>query len=280
MLKMRPSRVLSKLRADEVVCCFKLNLGESSPVEIAGLAGYDCVWLCMEHVPTDWDVLDKQILAAKAHGIDSVVRVARGPYSNHILPLELDAAGIMVPHVMSEADCRDVVRMTRFHPIGRRPVDSGNQDGLYCQIPITDYMEQANRERFVCVQIEDPEPMEELEAICALDGVDIIFFGPGDFSQGAGIPGQWDHPKLIDARKRVAEVARAHGKFAGTTTTPEALEERLAEGYRFLCMGADVLAIGAYCNQMVDRFRTAARKAGLNWTETDGPNAGSVSGMI
>ena len=92
-------------------------------------------------------------------------------------------------------------------------------------------MPQANRERFVIVQIEDPEPLGDLDAITALDGIDMLFFGPADFSQGIGAPGKWDHPKLLDARKRVAEVATKHRKFAGTIGTINNIDELMELGF-------------------------------------------------
>lgn len=252
--EMRPSRVLRKLREGEVASCFKLNLADPRVAEIAAMAGFDCLWLCQEHVPTDWSTLENQIRAAKNFDVDTLVRVARGSYSDYIRPLEADAAGIMVPHVMSLADARSVVRMTKFHPIGRRPVDSGNSDGAYCDIEFKDYLRQANEQRFVCIQIEDPEPLDELDQIAALDGIDMLFFGPADFSHGIGAPGQWDHPLLVETRKRIAKVCAEHGKFAGTTTSPETIEEYIEMGYRYMCMGADVLGLSRYCKEIASVF--------------------------
>jgi 4-hydroxy-2-oxoheptanedioate aldolase len=243
---MRRSRVLGRLRAGKVVLCLKVNLADARVVEIAGLAGYDCVWTDLEHVANDWSVIERQVWAAKAHDIDVMVRVARGSYSDHVKPLELDASGIMVPHIMSLEDARRVVSMTRFHPVGRRPVDGGNADGSYCAVDIKDYFREANAERFVCVQIEDPEPLADLEAIASLDGIDMLFFGPADFSQGIGAPAVWDHPKLVETRRKIAEVCRAHGKFAGTVGSPANVASLVAMGYRFIGMGADVLAIMEY----------------------------------
>jgi 4-hydroxy-2-oxoheptanedioate aldolase len=248
---MRPSRVLAKLRNGQVVVTFKTNLDSSRVVEIAAMAGFDCVWTCMEHVPNDFSLIERQINAAKAWDVDVMVRVARGSYSDYIRPLELDAAGIMVPHIMSLEDARSVVRMTRFHPIGRRPVDGGNADGQYCAVDFREYLKQANEQRFVCVQIEDPEPLADLDAIAALDGIDIIFFGPGDFSHGIGAPGVWDHPALVEARQRVAKAALAHGKVAGTVGNPGNLKDLIALGYRFINLGADVIAMDDYCRKMV-----------------------------
>ncbi len=252
--QMRPSRTLAKLRAGEIVNCFKFNLADARAVEIAAMAGFDCLWMDREHVPNDLAVIERAILAAKAHDADVLVRVPRGSYSDYIHPLEMDAAGIMVPHVMSLADAQAVVRMTRFQPIGRRPVDGGNADGAYCNINFLEYLKQANEQRFVIVQIEDPEPMAELDAIAALPGIDMLFFGPADFSHGIGCPGQWDNPQLLDARRRVVEVALAHGKFAGTVASPSNLDELIALGYRFLAMGADVLGLSQYCKSIMDEF--------------------------
>lgn len=255
---MRPSRVLHKLRNGEVAICGKINLDSSRSVDIMAMSGYDCVWLCNEHISTDWSLLESQILAAKCHDVDSMVRISRGPYSDYIRPLELDATGLMVPHIMGLADARHVVKTTRFHPIGLRPVDGGNADGRYCQIPMLDYMQQANRERFIFVQIEDPDPLPELEEIASLDGLDMLFFGPADFSHGIGVPGQWDDPRIEETRKKVAEVAIRHGKFAGTVCgKPENAPRLIDMGYRFLNIGADVVGLCSYFKDLVASFRGA-----------------------
>ena len=254
-MNMRHSKVLDILRRGEIACCTKLNLADSRPVEIAGIAGFDCVWTDMEHVPNDLGQVEKQILAAKAYGMDCLVRVPRGSYSSLVWPLEMDAAGIMVPHIMSLADARQVVRQTRFHPIGRRPVDGGNADGGFCAVDFQDYLRQANDNRFVIVQIEDPEPLAELDEIAALPGIDILFFGPGDFSHSIGHPGVFDHPALLEARKLVAKAAVRHEKYAGTVGGPQNLAELAAMGYRFISMGADVVGLSQYFSGLMDAFR-------------------------
>ncbi len=152
--KMRPSRVLAKLRNGEVAKCAKLNLADPRAAEIVAMCGFDCIWLCMEHVPNTLHDIENQVRAAKMHDVDTVVRVKRGSYSDLVYPLEMDAAGIMVPHVMSAEDAKKVAWYTRFHPVGRRPVDGGNADGAYCTIPFKSYIKQANEQRFVIAQIE------------------------------------------------------------------------------------------------------------------------------
>lgn len=257
-MDLRPSRVLNKLRAGRVATCVKLNLADPRVAEIAARCGFDCIWADMEHTPNTLTDIENQIRAAKMYDVDTLVRVARGSYSDLIRPLEMDAAGIMIPHLMSAAEARDVARTTRFHPVGRRPLDGGNADGAFCMAPIDRYLQQANEQRFVIVQIEDPEPMAELDAIAAVPGIDMLFFGPGDFSQGIGAPGQFDHPKLIEARRLVAEAARRHGKFAGTVGSVDSLPAWVEMGYRFVSLGADVVALTGYFQNIISKLPAQA----------------------
>lgn len=267
-MHVRSSRVLDKLRAGGVVSCFKLNFGCARLAELAAMLGFDCIWTDLEHTANDWSVVEKQIWAAKTQNVDVIVRVPRGSYSDYIRPLELDAAGIMVPHIMSAEDARQVVRMTRFHPLGRRPIDGGNADGAYCIVSVQDYVRESNERKFVVVQVEDPEPMDEIEAIASLEGIDMLFFGPGDFSHGIGVPGDYSHPKVSEARRRVAEVCRANGKYAGTVGGPDNLDELIDMGYRFINMGADVRGLSVYCSSLVDVFaRAQAKLAGSSPAE-------------
>ena len=253
-MQMRPSRVLAKLRSGKVASCTKLNLPDPQVAEIAASLGIDCVWVDMEHVPVDFRDISDQVRAAKLHDVDALVRVPRGSYSDLIRPLEMDATGIMVPHVMSVQDARGVAWQTRFHPIGRRPIDGGNTDGAYTLIPAKQYIEQANRERFVIIQIEDPEPMAELDEIAQVPGIDMLFFGPGDFSHAIGHLGEANHPEVANARRRVAEAARRHGKFAGTVASVDTLEETVALGYQFINVGADVLGLVDYFGRVTRAF--------------------------
>ncbi len=245
------SRVLDKLRRGEAVVSYKSNLSCPRAIEIAANAGFDCVWVCDEHVANDASVLESQILAARGGGADLVVRIQRGSYSDLVKPLELDAAGIMVPHVMSAADARSIVSQVRFHPLGMRPIDGGNRDGGYCAFDFTEYIRFVNANRFVILQIEDRQALAEIDAICALDGFDIIFFGPGDYSQSIGRPGECDLPEIAEARRRVAAAARKAGKFAGTVGGPGNFAQLRAEGFQFINLGADVIGLNEQCQQLL-----------------------------
>ncbi len=265
---MRESKVLKNLRAGKHSSCLKVNFNDPQVSELAAMSGFDCLWIDREHQAQDWSVVASHIWAAKAHDVDVMVRVSRGGYSDYIKPMELDATGILVPHIMSLEDAKNVIHMTRFHPLGRRAIDGGNADGGYTRYDMLPYMEFSNRQRFVVLQIEDPEPLNDLDAIAALDGFDMLFFGPGDYSQGIGKPGVWDHPLLLETRKAVAAAARKHGKFAATVGGPGNLAELKEMGYHFISMGADVVGVKNYCQDLLNAFhQSIAAGSGSSYLE-------------
>ncbi len=243
---MRKSRVLTKLRAGKVATCMKLNMADPRIVEIAARCGFDCIWTDLEHVPNDMSLIENMVRAAKVYDTDILTRVSKGCYSDYIRPLEADSTGIMVPHVMSLEEAKQIVYYTKFHPIGRRPIDGGNADGAYCMIDSNEYMKTANEERFTVIQIEDPEPLSQLEEICALPGIDMIFFGPADFSQGIGAPNDFTNETVLNTRREVARLARKHGKFAGTVGGKANQDSLIDMGYQFINLGSDVRALFNY----------------------------------
>lgn len=259
---MKPSLVLRKLRAGENVACFKVNLADARVVEIAAMAGFDCIWLDQEHIGQDWSIHAAQIWAAKSQNKDILVRVPRGSYSDYVKPLELDATGIMVPHIMGLEDAKKVISMTRFHPLGLRAIDGGNADGAYTAGDFKQYLVDANQQRFVILQVEDPEVLDELEDIAQLAGFDMLFFGPGDFSQAIGAPGEMTHPEIISARKKVVETAKKYGKFAGTTGTLDKVPDYQKMGYQFISIGADVIALTQYCRDLISGFKVPDKNTG------------------
>lgn len=261
-MKLRASRILRELRAGKCPVCFKLNLNDPRVVELCGLAGASAVWLCNEHVPNDWVNLENQIRAAKLFDMDTIVRVARGSYSDYVKPFEADATALMVPHITTAEEARAVVQMTRFHPLGRRAMDGGNADGRYCQIPAREYVAHSNRQRLLIFQIESPEAVENVEAIAAVPGFEVLLFGPGDFSHLIGRPGDFGAPEVVAARRRVAAAARRHGKIlmAPGLMAPRTTLE--AEGFRIFTLGADVLALGEYFRARIADFEAAAGRPG------------------
>ena len=254
-LTVRESRVLRQLRAGKVATSIKTNMADPRIAELAAICGFDCVWTCMEHVPNDYYTIENIVRAAKTQDVDVLTRVAKGCYSDYVRPFECDSAGIMIPHVMSLEEAKKIVYFTKFHPIGRRPIDGGNSDGKFCMINADEYMQTANEQRFVVIQIEDPEPMAELDEICALEGLDMIFFGPADFSQGIGHPNEFAHPELLRVKELVAKTARKYGKMAGTVGGVGNYKQLEEMGYNFINLGADVVGLAGYCADIISKIK-------------------------
>jgi 4-hydroxy-2-oxoheptanedioate aldolase len=251
---MRVSRVREKLAAGKPVLVTKMNTLDPMIADLIGLIGFDCLWLCNEHTGIDWDRMGHLVRTSSMNGMDTMIRVSKGSYSDYIRPLELGATGIMVPHCMSAEEARTIGQSTRFQPVGRRAIDGGNCDGLYCLLPVKEYLRLANENTFIVVQIEDPEALDHIDEIVAAPGVDVVFIGPGDLSHGLGDPGNIQHPRIEKAIHDVARACRQHGKHWGIPVTAETAPRFLDLGARFLASGADVLGLGTYFRDLRERF--------------------------
>ena len=96
--------------------------------------------------------------------------------------------------------------------------------------------------------------INDVEAIAEMEGVDALFFGPGDYSLTLGVPGQMDHPDVVSARKKVAKVARKNNKIAATPGGPGVAKNYIDMGYNLLNIGADVIALADYAENLVNEF--------------------------
>ena len=250
----RKSRIKRTTDAGKVATILKCNTVDTKVAEIFALAQPDAIWLCMEHGSLDYNQAENQINAAKIYDVDSLLRVNRGGYSNYIRGFEVDCTGLIIPQIESLADAKQIEEFTKFPPIGKRGLDGGNNDGKYTKLNMHDYIEQANQERLVIYQVETPEVMQDIEAIAEMQGVDALFFGPGDYSLTLGVPGQMDHPDVVAARKKVAELARKNNKIAATPGGPGVAKNYIDMGYNLLNIGADVVALSDYAEKLVNEF--------------------------
>ena len=214
-------------------------------VEIIGQhGGYDAVWLDQEHAGLSIAQIETACLAARATGLDSFVRLAASDYATVMRPLEAGAGGIMAAQVRSAAQAREIVRWAKFHPLGLRGVNGTGVDGRYGTVPMAEYMQRANAETFVAIQIEHIDAVREVEAIAAIPGVDVLFVGPADLGQSMGIVGQWDHHDVWQAIEQVAITARKHKiAWAILPRDVEYARRCVDLGCRMLSIGIDTWAL-------------------------------------
>jgi 4-hydroxy-2-oxoheptanedioate aldolase len=184
-----------------------------------------------------------------------MIRPAKGEYMRMSRILEIGAQGILYPRCDNADEAREVVRWSKFFPLGERGIDAANPDNPYCLLPLTEYLKAANEQTFVVIQIEDPRALEHADAMAAVDGVDVLFLGPGDFSILSGIAGQWSHEIIQDAMQRVAAAAKKAGKHWGMPIfSTDHAKQVMEMGGRFLCHGCDLLMVKAGLEEIQKKF--------------------------
>lgn len=239
---MRKSKTLARLRAgDPVRMC---SLGHFIPayIRLAAHFRYDCIWLDLEHrAMSDREV---QTLLAYFHlfDIDCMLRAPTLEKTRLYRYLEDGATGLMIPHVSTADKARQLVDAVKFPPLGDRGLDGAGLDSDFLLAGGDDYIDEANRETFLVVQIETPEAVANVEEIAAVDGVDGLFIGPGDL--GLRIKRTNTQLTLDAAVEAVAAAAKRHGKAWGCPAASADEVTRLREhGARLIAHGGEFRAL-------------------------------------
>jgi 4-hydroxy-2-oxoheptanedioate aldolase len=239
------SRTLKLLRAGEFARIATISrFPEPWLGELVGRLGYDLIWLDLEHRPFGYEVIAPLALACRANGIDLMVRILKTGYTSPMRVLEEGANGVMVPHCLNAAEARQWVKWTKFPPLGERGFDGAGADADHMLVDPIKYMQHANAETFLVLQIEDREALDHIEEIINVEGVDLLFVGIGDLSISLGVPMQMDHPLMQRAIDRVANAAQRAGKWWSLPAgTPEAAQRALDRGARLLTTANDHVLI-------------------------------------
>lgn len=254
---MRRSTVMQKLRNDGWALSVGATFSASSKVtELAGLIGFDCLWIDMEHRAFDYHQVFQMIQGGRAADADCMVRIRKTSDAELFRPLEDGAAGVMVPHCRTPEEAAYIVGNCKYPPLGARGMDGVGPDADYGLVSRDEYFAYANRETFVAVQIEDRDSVDAVGEIAAVEGIDIVFIGSGDLTVSLGTPGDTTNPEFLAAVEQVAKAAERAGVAWGLPAgTPELARRYLDMGARFIHSGSDLGALRAGLQSLLDSYR-------------------------
>ena len=207
---------------------------------IASTSGLDCLWIDLEHSGKSVETYAQMVTAAGLGDADVMARPGKGEFMRMGRLLEAGAHGILYPRCDDADEAREVVRWVKFAPLGERGFDGANADNNFNSYPAGDYVVEANRQTWVTVQVEAPAAIPHTKAMAEVEGVDMVFFGPGDFSCLSGVPGQVQSDTVLRAAEQVARQTLAAGKVFGTLAFDADHARRMRDlGAMFLAWGSD-----------------------------------------
>jgi len=218
-----------------------LSMADPYQAEAAATCGYDWLLIDGEHAPNDLRSTLAALQAVNAYPAHPVVRVVEGSQALIKQMLDIGAKTLLVPMVDTAEQARAIAAATRYPPQGVRGVGSATgRSSLWSSR--SDYLNVANDEVCLLLQAETATALQNLEAICAVDGVHGIFIGPADLAASMGHRGNPGHPEVQAAIAGAMKTIIASGKAAGTLTSDPALAQRYLDlGCTFVAVGVDVL---------------------------------------
>jgi 4-hydroxy-2-oxoheptanedioate aldolase len=242
----RPNGTKAKLLEDEPAWGLIHSLGHAPVAEMIGLAGYDFVVVDGEHGVGNESRHTACLQALAATPATSILRVPSRELVNIRRALDVGTEGILVPDVRTVEQAAAIASTCFYPPRGTRGFSAGTIRAADYGFEVARYVEADGAELLLCVMIESAEGVRNVEAIAAIDGIDVIQVGPFDLSYELGIPAQFEHPDFLDALRMIEAGTRASGKLLGGVPLPGlGIDELLERGYRMITLGADIPMLAA-----------------------------------
>jgi len=243
------------LKAGKVQIGLWSSLSSSYSVEVIAGAGYDWILLDCEHSPNDLENLLTQLQAAAPYSSHPVVRVPWNDMVTIKRVLDVGAQSLLIPYVSTAEEARAAVSYTRYPPAGVRGVAGTTRATRFGRIK--DYAKRAHEEICVLVQVETQGALDNIEAICAVDGVDGVFIGPADLHASLGHTGEIANPAVKPLIDEAIRRIRKKNKAPGILTPNEAdAKHWLGCGALFVAVGADVGILARGAEALAARFKS------------------------
>lgn len=238
---------------------FWLGLADAYSAEICAGAGFDWLVLDAEHGPNTVRTLLAQLQALAAYPVHPVVRATHGDAAHIKQLLDIGAQTLLVPLVESAAQAADIVRATRYPPQGVRGVGTGLARAARWN-RTADYLQRADEEICVLVQVESAAGLANLEAIARTEGVDGVFIGPADLAASLGHRGKAGHPEVRAAIDGAIRSIVSAGRAAGILAADESFARHCLEaGCSFVAVGVDTLLLARSTSELAARFGAGSK---------------------
>ncbi len=238
------NNVKEKLARGEVVASMTVRLVRSIEIaRIAKTAGFDSLYVDIEHSSLSLETTGQICIAALAVGIAPLVRVPTTRPEHVSRALDGGALGVIAPHIRSAAEARAVVAAAKFPPLGERSTGGGLPHLQYRSFPAAEASAAMNEATMVVVQFETADAIERAEEIASVEGVDMVLIGTNDLLGDMGIPGQYEHERVRDAYARTIAACRKHGRHVGVgglATRTQLAAEFVQMGARYVSTGTDL----------------------------------------
>lgn len=236
----RENLLKSKLKAGKRVFGTWSMLGSSLVVNAIGASEVDFIILDMEHGSMSFETVENQILSAEAAGFTPIVRLGDASEPNILHALEIGAQAILVSHVATAADAKNIVDACRYAPVGNRGLSPFTRHHGYSDLDLAAKLKSANEQMFVGVLVEGAEGLKNLDSICDVPGLDMVYVGVYDISQSLGVSGDVRHPKVIEVVRDCVRKIEAKGLIAGSVARDkEYLKLLYDSNFKFLAYRVD-----------------------------------------
>jgi 4-hydroxy-2-oxoheptanedioate aldolase len=214
-------------------------------------AGFDFLWIEMEHAPITLESLREILLATRGARAVPIARVPANEVWLAKRVLDAGSLGVVFPFTSSRELAERAVAACRYPPLGVRGFGPGLATSRY-GMGASDYVRFANDNVVVVVIVEEKQAIENVDAIASVPGIDVLFVGVNDLSYSLGVGGRTTDPLVEQALVKVLEAGRRNHVAVGYPTgNPTEINRRIAQGFRFFQASSDVSLLAGAARDML-----------------------------
>lgn len=250
---MRSSKILTKIRAGQAARIAMMGYVLPPFIAFAAHEGFDGIWLDLEHRPMDDREVQMLLAFFHLYDIDCLIRPSTREKAKLYRYLEDGATGLVIPHVSTPEEVRELVQKVKFPPVGDRGLNPSSLEANFgVDVPTSrqPLVDHALRETFLLVQIETPLGVANMEAMAAVPGLDGLYLGPADLAVRMQHEPEDKRQSYVETLEQVAAVCQRHGLFWGTTSKDvNDLRQQYQLGARLIMWGVDQTLLQAGLSQ-------------------------------
>lgn len=244
-----------KLAKGEVVVGPFFKTNHPNLVEMFGYAGFDFIIVDNEHSNFGYSEVENLIRAADGVNLHTIIRIPSAAEEHILHALDSGASGIQIPSLTTAAQAKAAMVYTKYYPMGRRGMAANQRAAKFGFKSAAEHFADSNNNTLVVVHVENKEMVDEIDTLCQIPEIDVLFIGPGDLSQAVGKPLQVNDPEVVALIEKIFAAAARHKKIIGIWAG------NAVDAERYIRMGAQFIGLSNDITMITNSINAIAKDA-------------------
>lgn len=248
------SELKEKLAKGQVIFGTFFKINSPSIVEMLGYAGFDFIIVDNEHSNFSFAEIENIIRAGDGVRLHTIIRIPSAAEEHILHALDSGASGVQIPSLTNVEQAKEAMPYTKYYPQGKRGMNTAQRAANFGFMDKDSFFKASNENTLVVVHVENKEMVDQIDELCQVPEIDVLFVGTGDLSQSVGKPMQVNDPEVVALVEKVFDAAKKYNKYVGIFAGNTAAAEK------YIKMGAQFIGYSNDVSMITNGMKTVAKE--------------------